>query len=156
MANINKIVRQFKLFVETSWPSVMSVFEENSEAENLLSDWLQANWELIVEASIFQGGSGYLEVYGDGADCNDPSSRVWMPEAVTTHRIFCRSGTGKSVKDFVTETHVEIDDLSFEHFVSWDGSLYSHSPPFEYVLMSNDKDIFIIQLDDISFDMKKD
>jgi len=63
---------------------LLSNFEEMSEllSDNLLADWLQANWEIIVESRLqeMQLIPSLLDVYGDGADCNGASSRVSLPD----------------------------------------------------------------------------
>ena len=52
-------------------------------------DWLQSNWERVVEASFDPSDKIFLEIYGEGGDCNASSSRVWNEKAIATHRVIC-------------------------------------------------------------------
>lgn len=80
-------------FINKSLPLLEDYFK--NQQNYLLDDWLQANWEIIVEAPL----NVFLEPYGDGADCNGASSRVWEPAKLPTHKLMCRSShTGKIVK----------------------------------------------------------
>jgi hypothetical protein len=108
--------------------------------DGLWYDWAQANWELLLE-SVLQERIGkrdvYLEPYGNGADCNDRSSRVWKPEAIPTHRLLCRPRDGQTLGDLLTRQSVDTSckDVVFDQFASKtvDG-WYRVGPPFDCVL----------------------
>lgn len=50
-----------------------------------LAEWAQVNWEMVVEAVVARTDKVFIDPYGDGADCNGASSRIWMPDAASTH-----------------------------------------------------------------------
>jgi hypothetical protein len=148
---VDQIIENFRKFLEDSWPSVEPLMSSSPRGENLISDWLQANWELLVEDLILPDADRFLEVYGDGADCNGSSSRVWLPDALPTHRVYCVSKSGHHVKDLISDTNIEIQDLTFNSFVSWDGKQYAIRPPFDCILLENRTDVFIVCSEEISF-----
>lgn len=103
---------------------------------DLASDWSQANWEAIVEAAVSEGDV-FLDVYGDGADCNATGSRVSMPEAASTHAVRIRSKSGEAMIDRLSGRIVQAPDVgfAFDRFASiGEGGWYVERPPFDYVL----------------------
>lgn len=149
---VENIVRDFREFLINNGPFIQKIFKD----EYLISDWLQANWEVIVESSISKKENTiFLEVYGDGAECNDNSSRVWKPEALPTHRIHCNPKTGNRCKDYLSNKLIYVENLIFDKFISWNGKIYSENPPFDFVLLNKENDIFIVSIDDVVFDLKK-
>ena len=52
--NVDEIVRNFQQFLEASWQSVESTLPLTPEGGHFRLDWLQANWEILVEAVIWQ------------------------------------------------------------------------------------------------------
>lgn len=67
----------------------VQAFNSSVSSGSYWLDWLQANWESVVEAAIASERNIFLEVYGEGADCNGASSRVCFPSALATHQIVC-------------------------------------------------------------------
>ncbi|MCA9680303.1 MAG: hypothetical protein KC464_35065, partial [Myxococcales bacterium] len=61
-------VRAFAATLATSWERLEAIARRTSTG-SYLADWAQANWEMIVEG-VLPPGEDFLEVYGDGADCN--------------------------------------------------------------------------------------
>lgn len=147
----DEIVRNYQRFLENSWQTFRVLESLDSKWESLLSDWLQANWEIMVEALVCPDPDQFLEVYADGADCNDASSRVWMPTALPNHRIFCIPRQGNRVKDVVSGQSIDVERLVFNRFISWDGKQYETCPPFNFVLLENDTDQFIVHSKDVIF-----
>ena len=145
----------FRDFLEASWGAVEKLRSLSPSAEDQVADWLQANWEVFVEAVLFPEGNHYLEVYGDGAECNGASSRVWKPWALPTHRVRCLPRTGTTVVDVLTGKATDPRNLSFWGFVSWDGEQYDMSPPFHHVLLEDRSDSYVIKLDEVEFDCEK-
>ena len=64
--------------LETYWGSLQKL-SKHDPTGSLKDDWMQANWELIVEG-LLSDGRLVLEPYGEGADCNGASSRVLYPD----------------------------------------------------------------------------
>lgn len=146
-------VRGYRDFLVASWEAANRVFGSgNSANDRLQADWLQANWELLVETQICAPGAQFLEVYGEGADCNGSSSRVWMPDALPTHRVFCRPISARLVKDEITGRSINPRALTFDGLVHWNGFQYNVSPPFDGVLLSSQTDIFVVSCRDVVFD----
>ena len=103
-------------------------------------DWAQANWEFLVESALSWEEAVYLEVYGDGADCNGASSRVWCPDAVPTHQVRCFPVDGVPLIDLLSgESRVYGDGVPLDRFVSITSSgWYDLAPPLDHVLVVED------------------
>ena len=144
---INSIMQAFRDFLDLNWSGV-----SNALSQAVLDDWIQANWELLVESRVCKAPYEFLEVYGDGADCNDGSSRVWYPEATPTHEIKCvlksDSKDALSGKQFGANTIFE-----FEAFSSWDTKRkqYSTDSPFDYALCLSGEELAIFPLGNVDF-----
>ena len=153
--NVDEIVRNFQQFLEASWQSVERI-PLTEEGEHLRLDWLQANWEILVEAVIQPDGTSCLDFYGEGAECNGASSRVWKPDAEATHRICCVPKDGSEVTNLVTGRSIEPQDLDFFGFGNPDKErrLILH-PPFNVVVLSDSEGIdFIVRLEDVRFEIQ--
>ena len=145
---------KFRDFISKNWEFI-SVLDIRHESDALKIDWLQANWEMIVEQQL-QIPPILLEVYGDGAD-NGKSSRIQSADQPATHRVICRPRAGTSVLDALNKTDVDIldNELIFDRFVNFrpDGWYYEE-PPFEHALCylgdySNGE--VVLNLNDIKF-----
>ncbi len=153
--SVDEIVRNFQQFLEASWQSVKSILPLTG-GEDLRWDWLQANWEILVEAVIHPDGASFLEIYGEGAECNEASNRVWKPHAEATHRVCCVPKDGSEVTDLVTGRSIEPQDLDFFGFGNPDREqrLILH-PPFNVVVLSDSEGIdFIVRLEDVRFEIQ--
>lgn len=84
--NANEIIKFFSDFLNTSWNYVIPLLSERTYTSNedSINDWMQANWELLVERKILPLNE-YLEVYGDGTDFNGISSRITDINIAATH-----------------------------------------------------------------------
>lgn len=155
--NVDAIVRKFQQFLEASWPSVESMLPLTLEGENLRLNWLQANWEILVEAVIHPDGTSFLQFYGIGAEVNWVSSRVWEPHAEATHRICCVPKDGNEVTDLVTGRSIEPQDMDFFGFGTPKRKRYQIllHPPFNVVVLNDSEGIdFIVRLEDVRFEMQ--
>jgi len=104
---LNDIILGFSKFLSVSWGAIHETTSmlEHGDKNGLVSDWMQANWEILVETPLREllgFENAFLEPYGEGADCNNNSSRVWLPEVSATHRIICHSRDGNHLKDLLT------------------------------------------------------
>lgn len=99
---------------------------------------MQANWELLVERKILPLNE-YLEVYGDGADFNGISSRITDINIAATHylSVFIHHGT-----DLLTNEKINNSIFSFEKFVGFRAGFYTVAPPFKYVLVLDNNNIY--------------
>lgn len=127
---INEILEDYVSLLRLYWPSIEQLISTDATG-SFKDDWLQANWELIVERQLMSSDM-YLEVYGDGADCNDASSRGLFPEKIATHIIVLKSNSEDEVYDILGESYIDSDDdnIIFQRFVTIkeDGWYYEETP----------------------------
>jgi hypothetical protein len=160
----NEALNNFRNFLISSWSAYMACNSHlsNTEIEDRDGDWLQANWEILVEASITEPGE-YLWFYGDGgADCNGMSSRVWLPAAIPTHRVVCKIKKNVICKDVLNGKEVNADEIKNMEFLQFtaltkNGKWYENALPFDYILLSPPivVDNILISIDDIYFDIER-
>lgn len=131
-------------------------FFENDTTGSLQIDWLQGNWELLVEAQAGVPGRLVLEPYGDGADCYGTSSRVLYPDRCPTHRIVCRPREGKDIVDLLNRRALDPTkgDVVFDRFVCMRDDWYYESPPFDKILGTHCGTCVAIGYDDIRFELQ--
>jgi len=143
MIDISEAVECFRNTIQYGWPMVndlgsresIRAFSFDNDYEN---DWLQANWEMLVENSIAPELGVALEIYGQGADLNGTSSRVWNPLVLPTHQIHCVLGNGQSVRDFLTGDEVK-GDLILDAFCTVKGEYFAYEAPFDHVELQGDE-----------------
>nr|WP_317200528.1 hypothetical protein [uncultured Psychrobacter sp.] len=131
---INNILKDYASLLCLYWSKVKEL-DNSDTTESFKDDWLQANWELIVERQL--GDSDlYLEVYGDGADCNGVSSRVLFPNKQATHNVILKSENEEKIYDFLGERYIDdsIEEIVFQRFVTIkDDGWYYEEPPFDMI-----------------------
>lgn len=137
--DIDAAVRAFAKVLARSWPDVEAASRQVVTG-SYVEDWMQANWEMIVEATL-PPGEVFLEVYGEGADCNDRSSRVFNPEVTPTHAVICVAATGDGiVEDIINHERFLLgaEGLPLEEFVTIEEGWFARKPPFDCVLLLHD------------------
>lgn len=104
-------------------------------SEDLLSDWLQANWEVIIESRLQEAKciSGLLDIYGPGADCNRSSSRVSLPHLLPSCSIHVQSS------------------FALHSFGTMQNGYFVQAPPFDYVKGENTKSEVVLRLNEAQF-----
>jgi len=133
--DINHRLNIFIKFLNNSWQTMQPLFDSDKTG-SLQIDWLQANWEMIVEGA-FPANEFILESYGDGADCNGASSRVLYPNRLPTHRITVAGSNGEAVYDVLGRQKLDTSDepIIFDRFVGFDRkSWYFEKPIFTHFL----------------------
>lgn len=155
MEILDKAIGAFLTLLRSSLPTVRaSLVESAGWDESVLSDWSQANWEMVVEAAMSHDRSIVLEVYGDGADCNDGSSRVWQPSVLPTHTVACLP-LGATAKDQLTGQEVRFPSagLALSEFVTMAGGSgwYRANPPFDCVLFDLDGKEVVVVISELTF-----
>lgn len=145
--NVTKELRGFRDFLEASWPIVSIFIHRESE----VNDWMQANWELLVERQVCKNQGEFLEIYADGADINGANSRVSLPGASPSHRIEVRPVSNNTVLDKLSNKGINPVRLTFDGFVSWDGKHYSFEPSFHFVLLSDKDEIYVASVENVEF-----
>ncbi len=117
--NINDIVKEYASFLNQSWNNVLPLLmgRNYTTDEFAINDWLQMNWEMLVERKILSINE-YLEPYGDGVDYNGASSRISDINAIATHKLIGNSNC-KSVFDYLNNNHVIVETVIFDRFVGF-------------------------------------
>lgn len=152
--DIDKAIRIFSDFLNKSWGIIIPLLSDRSYTtdESSKSDWLQSNWEILVERKVLQLNE-YLEVYGEGADFNGESSRITDIESFPTHSI---KVLVDKEKDVLNNLEVESSEYTFERLVGFRNGFYTDIPPFDFVLVQ-DEDIGIERvflLEQIKFELQ--
>ena len=151
---IDKAIRVFATFMNKSWEEVnqLLVDRDYTSNESSVNDWLQSNWELLIERKVLKINE-YLEVYGDGADFNGASSRITDPNSAANFRIKIKPKIGNRVFDILNEEEIIPSNLIFDRLVGFRDGFYVLEPEFNFVLF-NDEDIGIervLRLNDVEF-----
>lgn len=143
---INKVLEDYISLLWLYWPSIEQLISTDSTV-SFKNNWLQANWELIVERQL--GDSDlYLEVYGDGADCNGESSRVLFPDKQATHNITLNSKNEDKIYDLLGESYIDdnFGKIIFQRFVTIkEDGWYYEEPPFDMVEALYRDEVIIIK-----------
>jgi len=156
VSKIKVLLGYYAKFLSVSW-EILEKFSEKDQSGSMKGDWLQANWEVLIEGAL-SDLRVVLEPYGEGADCNSYSSRVLYPERVPTHNIICVPAKNKKLYDCLNEIYVTdlCNDIIFVQFVTMgkDGWYYE-KPDFEYVLGSYDDKVSVLQFESVEFKLHK-
>lgn len=153
---INQTIRTFASFLNASWDIVVPLLSgrEYTSDESSIGDWLQANWEILVEKKILKQNE-YLEIYSDGADYNGASSRMNDIEALPTHNLTVFLND-KAVDILNNETIFSKEELEFDRLVGFQDGFYINQPPFNYVLLIDNSGIErVLSLDQINFKLQR-
>jgi hypothetical protein len=92
-SKVDDIILNFLSFLNNTQKNIGILVQGNVgnvSVQEIRNDFFQANWEILVESIICFPGKEFLEVYGEGADCNADSSKVSFPDRMVTHYISCR------------------------------------------------------------------
>jgi len=138
--NIDGAIRLFADFLNLTWTQidVLTCGRNYTSDESSKSDWVQANWELLVERNVLPLNK-YLEVYGDGADFYAESSRITDFNACTTISIVVIVA---NTEDLLNNHLIISGRYKFDRLVKFTDKFYLESPPFECVLvLDQEKDI---------------
>lgn len=157
--SLDEVMLGFARFLSASWSAACdaATMMEQVESAEFMSDWAQANWELLVETPFREMagfGAAFLEPYGEGADCNDSSSRVWLPDVLPTHRIVCRSRENVRMRDLLTGDLIDTTNSAvlFDHFaVRSECGWHEQMPPFDCVMGHYDNREILVSLDQLLF-----
>lgn len=129
---IKAALERFQYFLQVT-DSVVSECSKIS-FEEFKSNFVQANWELIVEYfCAFNAKSElFLEVYSEGADGENGSSRITYPNKLPTHRLLFRPEDDK-VMDCLNNSKLSCN-IVFQSFVTMKDDWYLQAAPFDCVL----------------------
>lgn len=156
--DIDKAIRVFSGFLNSSWIIVSQLLlnRDYTSNEDSINDWLQANWELLVERKILKVNE-YLEVYGEGADYNGSSSRIVDPEVLANFKVITKSRHGDQVLDILNNEQVSLGNITFEKLVGFKNGFYTFEPEFKYVLLTDDNLGVerVVALENVVFELEK-
>ena len=155
MISVKELLEKFSNLLTYYYDNLSSLSEYDTSG-SLNEDWLQANWELLVEG-LLDKGDLVLEVYGDGADCNGESSRVLYPNWLPTHKIICMSTDNNQVYDILNKRQLDTsqNEIVFDRFVSIgrDGWYYE-IPPFDKVLAEYAGEYVVLDFSNTAFKLQ--
>ena len=165
---LDEYIENFRKLIEMSWDHVASIepYPDTSphfkplEVGETLGDWLQMQWEYLVEGMLRWTGQldGYLESYGDGTDSGF-GCRYYDNDAEITHRVCVLPREGTSLPELIGGKAIPFPEngLPFDRFVTFSGGWYDSRPPLDHVLVSelpteleSDYD-FVFRLEDVRF-----
>lgn len=156
MTSIKHLLEEYVSLLVSYWGNLESL-SKSDPTGSLKVDWLQANWELIVEG-LLPDASIVLEPYGDGADCNGESSRVLYPDRIPNHRLVCTSLNGHMLYDFLNHKELGIseEEIIFDRFVciGKDGWYYE-ALPFDKVLGEYTGEYVVIEFNKIDVQLQQ-
>ena len=150
MVTFPALLDRFAHFLDTSWPAMQPAFDDD-KTSTLQIDWLQENWELIVEGGLLPIRVT-LRPYGDGADCNGTSSRILYPERAETHRIVLEAKQGSTLFDHLGKSTIEATKraIVFDRFVSLSADGWYHErPPFTHILAKHDAEWVLVSRESV-------
>lgn len=139
---IEDLVLNFKCFMISSWPQLENIMGnlDWDDQPYFLDDWLQANWELIVERQLEIEGI-VLPAYGYNQDTEARYTKVGFSE---THKVVCNiAGVDK--------------EKLFLKLVSKSDAGFSLEPPFDHVLVKGigNKELEYYNIGDVKFSLVK-
>ena len=130
-------LRAFRRIVEHSWGELASIARDRWDFEELVNEWLEVNWEMIVEGALrFEHPNLVLAHYGEGAD--NPNARVLNPGAKVTHFVCCRPKDGDTLIETMAGESIQFPErgLPMKSFVACEpGQCYRIEPPHDSVLL---------------------
>lgn len=155
---IDKAIKIFVDFLNSSWTIVYQLLlnRDYTSNEDSINDWLQANWELLVERKVLKVNE-YLEVYGEGADYNGISSRITGSEALPNFKVIVKTKNGNSILDVLNNEQVRFENVTFNKIVGFKSGFYTLEPEFKYVLITDDNLELerVVAISDIEFELEK-
>lgn len=135
--DISGPVNAFRQAIVAAWPFIQPLTVAD-QTGSMLDDWLQANWECLVEGSIDPALGIVLEPYGNGADCNGGSSRVWRPELLPNAAVYVRHCNKASLVDVIDGDLVH-GGAQFSHFGALAGGWPAIDAPFDLAVLETEK-----------------
>ena len=134
---LNDLVASFLRIVELGWPELKALHEGHESDDGLTHNWLQAQWEIILEQSLkLRGTRCSLLIYGNGAETE--TSRVFDPDAVETHAVCCRPKSGLMLKDHLggQPVHFPPGGYALDEFVALSTNGHGNEHPYDGVMLN--------------------
>jgi len=151
----NQVIKSFASFLNASWNIAVPLLSARAYTtnENAIGDWLQANWEILVEKRVLQQNE-YLEVYSDGADYNGSSSRINDLNALPTHSL--NALLERESMDVLNNEIINSKaEFEFDRLIGFQNGFYIDAPPFEFALIRDGSIERVFKLEHITFKVTK-
>lgn len=154
--DIDIAIRGFSDFLNLCWRRVLPLLEDRTYTTNegSINDWLQANWELLVERKVLPLNE-YLEIYGEGSDYYGESSRITDVQSMPCYSIRVISCCSDLV-DLLNKAEIGNVNLIFDRLVGFENGFYIDNPPFNYVLVQDESsgNEMVLPLEKIRFELQ--
>ncbi|VEF26714.1 Uncharacterised protein [Shewanella baltica] len=150
MSNENVIgclMLRYQKFLIASWDIVFPNFEDTDFQNDLKDDWLEVNWELIVE-SHFNVGKERINLSRYGAGAAGRFDRVFIEGAQETHEVKCFADKNNTLFNIVDGINIVVpkEGFTFRRFVSIQDGWYVQAVPFNMVQVNELEDaVFTIE-----------
>ncbi|MBA3238015.1 MAG: hypothetical protein H0T62_06650 [Parachlamydiaceae bacterium] len=149
--DITSHIVMFRNFLNISWPFVDVLMENHDWEEdgNFIDDWIQINWEFLIEREILGKGK-YLATL-------EWNSRITFPDERAKYEIACEITTQLEMKDWILKSNnYEGEDLLLFGFRSPINASYGLYPPFDFVEVRSFEKVktYIVPLDCCNFWLK--
>lgn len=143
-------ILKFREFLLDSWSCLDSLMANHDwdEDVNFMDDWIQINWEFLVERQLLQENER-LKPYSSFF----PESRITYPSSKTTHLIVCSQKENKNLFDYAKGQPIIHKELVFSGFVNKMNPGFGCYPPFNYVtgFTLDKKSYYRLFIEDVSF-----
>ncbi len=138
--NVTTSIIKYLNYINDNWHRVEDSINLYSIPEDMLihdafDNWLQFNWEIMVELAICDSGT-FLVPYGGGADILSDSERVTHPYAKEVYEIICKPIQDK-VYDAFTNEELFLKNYRFHRFVKRDIDTFTDYPPYNCIVLEN-------------------
>jgi len=131
--DITNLMESFSRLLSKSWSEVCSILHSEEEIDN----WLQCNWETLVETNVETQVKQPVRLppYGNGADSEGGSSRVTFLTELPNQQIVLSNRDMTDSLDVLMGERVNLADVEFSEFVAITGDgWFERQPPFDHVL----------------------
>jgi hypothetical protein len=135
-------VRLFQDLLVAAWPTVQSA-EPLQDDGDFLADWVQANWEIIVERPLLQADDVTLAAYGRERG-----------ERRGSHVIVCVSKSGEQMFDLLGRIRIAAPQVILRELVTMVGAQYYPTVPFDCALVDDGGIERVVGADDVRFELR--
>jgi len=146
--DVTESVETFRQLLDVAWPLILPLSDADKTG-SFIDDWLQSNWERIVEASIDPELGITVQAYGEGADCNIRSSRVWKPDAQPTAFVVGRYVGNEGLINIIDGRPVECR-LEVRHFCAIRNGWPVIDQPFDHMVVES-AEIVVVPVRDLRY-----
>jgi hypothetical protein len=151
------IIQNFADFLSFSWESFDKScnFNENIwDKKDILEDWLESNWELMVVQALCSEKRTVTEYTATRYRfISIPNSTNMKLE----YEPFCQSKSTDKLYCLISTKEIQnIKNLDFIKFVNWNNKGYEERAPFNSVLLENDLGSkFVVSRDKVVFCLRE-